>query len=256
MNKWLTLVVFLFQIPAFAEPRIQRNAEYFKNIQEDLAWFEAAELQIPKDSTRGLFLRVYHSVTKEMPNLFAENQFENPEWVEKLMLKYVSLYRNALDCSLSKSCKVSPAWRYAFAENDRNQKAPAIQLLLSISAHVNRDLPIALAAVHTDFNDVSLHRDFQRISIIFKRRMPELIGLVQKYQSCTTSRREQKMINQVIQWAMNGTRETSWSYGAQLAAVKTEKEERALLEHIEMHAKVENLYIKVGGPVPGFWICL
>lgn len=255
MKKWLSLSIFLFQLQSLAEPKIQKEADYFTSTQDELAWFQSAQDQLPRESTRGLFLRVYHSVSEEMPQMFAEHQFENPEWVHKLMLKYVSLYRNALECSLANSCPVSQAWQSAFSENDRNKMAPTIQLLLSISAHVNRDLPIALSQVQTNFEDASVHRDFQRISLIFTRRMPELLGLIKDYQSCTVSTNESLLINKVIQWAMNRTRETSWRFGAQLGAVKTDLEEQRVLEKIEKHTKKESQLIKILGPTPEDWLC-
>ncbi|MGZ3747061.1 MAG: DUF5995 family protein [Pseudobdellovibrionaceae bacterium] len=256
MKKWFSIIIVFVQMQAVAGPKIQKDASYFTNLEEDLAWFQSEERQIPIEDIRGFFLRIYHSVTMEMPNMFKEKQFENPEWVRKLMLKYVSLYRNALECSLSKSCEVSPSWQVAFKENERNKKAPAIQLLLSISAHVNRDLPIALAEIGTDFKDVSLHKDFQRIALIFQRRMPELIGLLQDYQHCSPNNYEQNLINRIIQWAMSRTREQSWSYGAQLADVQTDQEEQVILKQIETHTNQENLSIKLLAPVPEVLMCL
>lgn len=251
------LVSWYLASSAFATgPKIQKEAAYFKSLQEDVAWFEKAETQVSLNDNRSLFLRVYHTVTLEMPNMFAEQQFENPEWVRKLMLKYVSLYRNALECSLNENCEVAPTWQYAFSQNHLDKKPAALQLLFSISAHVNRDLPVALAEIDTDFTNESLHRDFQKISLIFQRRMPQLIEVAQDYQHCSLNKVERKLVNRIILWAMNSTREQAWNYGIRLAQVKTNAEESTLMAEIEAHAAKEDKSIRKDAPVPEFLMCL
>ena len=255
--------------------RMQREANYFANLNEDIAWFEAAEKPLPAGDTRAIFLRVYHSVTLEMDTMFAEKQFHHPEWVNELMLKYVSLYKNAFDCDDQKNCAVSPAWQTAFRQNRRGKISPAGQLLLSISAHVNRDLPIALASLATgqagagsavsgavsgryaaQFADPTYHDDFDKISLIFQRRMPALIQIVQDYQTCRINPLDRKIVDGVINFAINTTREKSWNWALKLANAKSDGEEQAVLAGIEHHAQKEDLSIDIFSPAPAYAICL
>lgn len=254
--RW-TLLACLGLLPfgVMARPSIQNEAQYFQTLEQDVAWLNQAEAQLGSQDPRSYFLRVYHAVTLEMPALFEQQQFQNPEWVHRLMLKYVSLYRHALDCHLSQSCEVSPAWQTAFNENQVGRYQPTVQLLISISAHVNRDLPIALAAMDTDFQDASLHADFQKISLIFQRRMADLIRISKEYQRCSVSPTDRWLINRVIRYAMNETREMSWNAGAHLAATKTADEERQVLEEIERHTQKENRSIYLYAPIPGQIVC-
>ena len=256
-QKFLIAFFTVWSVVSLAGPRIQNAANYFHNIREDIAWFETAERSLPPDDRRQLFLRIYHSVTLEMPNMFAEKQFHHPEWVNALMLKYVSLYRNALDCELTSQCEVSPAWQVAFSENQRGRITPAGQLLISISAHVNRDLPVALASIPTTrFEDPTYKADFERISLIFQRRMPVLIKLVQHYETCHINRLDEKIIRRVIQFAIGRTRDKSWNWGAKLAQVKSSAEESNMMLQIEKHAHLENRSIYIFSPAPAFAICL
>jgi len=242
---------------AQAVPKIQQEAAYFQTMEEDVAWFEATEAQLPKSDTRTLFLRIYHAVTLEMPRMFEEKQFQHPEWVNALMLKYVSLYRNALECDLSKACPVSPAWQKAFSENGRGKISPAGQLLISISAHVNRDLPVALASLpETRFDDPTYKADFEQISLIFQRRMPDLIRLVQEYQTCRVNKVDAKIINTVIQHAIGITRDKSWNWGRTLSLTRTSSEESTVMTSIEHHAHNEDLSISLFSPGPALLICL
>ena len=208
--KNIILFLFFLTIPyAFARtPDTQSEANYFNSIEEDIQWFEYLDSAFDHDEPRMLFANIYHEVTLEMPKLFSEQKFENPKWVLKLMLKYVSLYKNALDCSFQNNCILSPAWIRAFGSHSDGTK-PGIQLLLSISAHVNRDLPIALAAVETDFKNKSLERDYRKIALIFDRRMSSLIEVIQGYQKCRVGPLDRKIIDRVIRWAMSSTRDQS-----------------------------------------------
>lgn len=251
-----SIILLSLSKTAFANLEIQKNSNYFENLNEDFQWFKQKKTEIDLKDTRGLFLRIYHTVTKEMPNMFKENQFENPIWVNKLMLKYVGLYRNALECDANKNCFVSPAWEYAFYQNELNRYSPSIQLLFSISAHVNRDLPIALAQINTNFNDESLHRDFKKIAQIFIRRMPELIDNLKQYQKCKIGKLDFKLTNKVIMRAMKSTREQSWEYGKRLSNVKNLNQENKLLDEIEQHTKKEMNLIKRVAPIGSFTICL
>jgi hypothetical protein len=250
-------LLLIAAVPAMAAPQMQKEAAYFTNLEADLNWFDAAQKSIDPRDTRTLFLRVYQSVTLEMTNMFAENQFQHPEWVNALMLKYVSLYKNALDCDASGACPVSPAWQIAFSENRSGKMTPAGQLLIAISAHVNRDLPIALAALgSTRFDDITYHQDFVKISMIFQRRMPALIKLVQEYETCRVNSVDEKIILAVIQHAIGGTREKAWVWAQKLAAAQTLEQENQIIKGIEQHAHNENRSLFLLAPAPAFLICL
>jgi len=239
----------------FAKLETQSHVNSFTTLNEDLAWFQHEESVLPRSDRRGLFLKIYHSVTQEMANMFAEHQFQDPKWVTKLMLKYVSLYRNALDCDTTQNCEPAPAWQNAFAENRSGRHHEAIQLLLSISAHINRDLPVALAEIGTDFNSEKQHSDFQKISLIFNRRMPQLIAILQTYETCRLSDWDRVEINKVIQWAVGRTREESWQNGALLAAAETRLDEALVLGKIQQHTDFENSTIYFFAPLPELLVC-
>ena len=255
MKTLALLLTFFFLNQSFAIPNIQKDIPVFTSMQETLDWFTAKETELSPRDRRQLFLRIYHEVTLEMINMFNENQFRNPEWVRQLMFEYLSLYRNALECDQSRQCEVPPAWEKAFKENRRNRFSPSIQLLLSISAHVNRDLAIALAHIEADFKNKTQFRDFVTISVIFKRRMPNLIHILQDYQNCHVSSLEKKQINSLINWVMGRTRAQAWELGRQISKTKSARTESRMVGIIEKHAARENLSIELLGPIPGSLIC-
>lgn len=253
------IILFLFflsvSLASARTPDTQSEANYFNSIEEDIQWFEYLDATIDHDEPRMLFANIYHEVTLEMPKLFSEHKFENPDWVLKLMLKYVSLYKHALDCSYQKECTLSPAWVKAFQTHQDGQTKPAIQLLLSISAHVNRDLPIALAAVETDFKNKSLERDYKKIAMIFDRRMTNLIKVLRGHQRCRVRWIDRKLIDRVIRWAMNSTRDQSWANAHKLSLAKNFYDEMKILKVIEEYTAKQNKFILRYAPAGEFGIC-
>lgn len=260
MARYTLVLFFVFSTlaktdVAKAEPALQKDIPVFTDMQQTLDWFSAKETELPSRDRRGLFLRIYHEVTLEMVNMFEQNKFQNPDWVRSLMFEYLSLYRNALECDQSRLCEVSPAWQKAFRENKRRKFRPSVQLLLSISAHVNRDLAVALSHIDVEFSSSSEYRDFQTISLIFRRRMPQLIRIVQKYENCHVSSLERKEVNAMINWVMSRTRKQAWDLGRRFSRVKTAKAEKHMIQELEYHAAKQDRTIELFGPLPSRIVC-
>jgi len=103
-------------------------------------------LCVPGDGLKwfnGLYLQVTNAVGARV----AAGGFIDPAWLAELDVQFASLYFGALRTTLSHAAAAAPGcWRAFF--DRRNQSAIArIQFALAgVNAHINRDLPIALAA--------------------------------------------------------------------------------------------------------------
>jgi len=74
--------------------------------------------------------------------------FQDPAWVNHEDTVFGRLYLNAEDnWAAGRTAQVPAAWRIAFDAADRRTVSAAGDLLLGMNAHVNRDLPFALAEV-------------------------------------------------------------------------------------------------------------
>lgn len=255
IKKILPLLFLLFSTGAFAEPKIQKDINYFANLPEYLAWFASVEPTIPERDTRGLFLHAYNIVTEEMSVLLQQKAFHNPLWVRRLVLKFGSLYRNALECDESGNCPVSPAWQFAFSQNRENTKLASIQFFLSLSAHINRDMPIALAEIGTDFNSQLEKQDFETITQIYTRRMPDLIRVVQEYELCNIDALGKSIIETLMPLVWGHTRNEAWKWASKLALVQNEAEETIILKEIDDHVNRDNFWIDTFAPLPAKVIC-
>jgi hypothetical protein len=98
---------------------------------------------------RGLFALAYLETTKEYQRASLEpGFFRNPEFVNHEDVVFARFYLDAYDNWQSGSLqRVPPAWRLAFSASTGKRVNTSGDVLLGISAHINRDLPIVLATI-------------------------------------------------------------------------------------------------------------
>jgi hypothetical protein len=94
--------------------------------------------------------------------------FSDPHFVNHQDVVFARMYFDAYDhWAAGRVERVPPAWRIAFAAADHERVSGAGDLLLGISAHINRDLPFALAAIGmTTSSGVSRKHDHDKVDEI------------------------------------------------------------------------------------------
>jgi hypothetical protein len=103
--------------------------------------------------------------------------YDDPRFVNHEDITFAVAYWSAFDnWAAGRLDHVPPAWRIAFeAARDRRVSGSG-DLLLGISAHVNRDLPFVLAAVGlTSPDGTSRKRDHDQVNRMLNRVYPPLI---------------------------------------------------------------------------------
>ncbi|MBA3373752.1 MAG: DUF5995 family protein [Actinomycetota bacterium] len=108
-----------------------------------------------------VFALVYLRTTEEYrrtiedPNFFVDTAFVNHQDAV-----FAKLYFDAFDAwHKGKRDKVPPAWRVLFSAAENREVSGTGNLLLGMSAHVNRDLPLALAEIGLVRPDGSSRKD-------------------------------------------------------------------------------------------------
>lgn len=91
------------------------------------------------------FNRVYLAVTASVQNSLTGPMFESPAYVAELDVIFANLYFAALDQYLNDVAAVPRAWWPVLAGGDRHDVAPLQFVVAGMNAHINRDLPVALA---------------------------------------------------------------------------------------------------------------
>ncbi len=100
---------------------------------------------------RALFADAYGRMTEAMLVAIGRNEFEDCQWVSRLLDRFADYYFEAVDAwDHDTNCPL--VWCDAFAACDHDDLHPLQVLLLGINAHINHDLVYALADVLDDWD--------------------------------------------------------------------------------------------------------
>jgi len=130
------------------------------------------------------FNRVYLAVTASVQNSLTGPMFEAPAYVAELDVIFANLYFAALDQYLNDVAAVPRAWWPVLAGGDRHDVAPLQFVVAGMNAHINRDLPVALAmlwnAPRGALGALPAHdvqkRDFDRVNALLAAVEKQVAG--------------------------------------------------------------------------------
>lgn len=94
---------------------------------------------------RCVFLRCYALMTGNMITALDTGRFQDPEWVRDLIYGFAGYYFRALDAYERGADDTPLVWKRAHDLARSSTTTVMEDLLLGINAHVNHDLPLALA---------------------------------------------------------------------------------------------------------------
>ncbi len=161
--------------PAEAHPKVARQlkssiGQSFRSIDDAIAKMDFGyKTLLAQNDRRAIFMNSYVNVLMQIRRRLAANEFIKQNWSQTLMLNYANLYRIAVWADLSgRTDEVPKSWQLAFSKtNDESVSAPVL-LMLSINAHISRDLPVALHQTGVDFGDESSRKDFFSVDKSFE----------------------------------------------------------------------------------------
>jgi hypothetical protein len=137
-------------------------AERATRIDAVVARMRGIARRLPEHDGVAAFNELYLAVT-ETVSRSVSREFEDPVFVRRLDVAFANLYFDAL-----RARRVPRAWAPLFEARSRRGILPIQFALAGMNAHINRDLPIALAttcaARRIDLRRAAAqHRDFRRI---------------------------------------------------------------------------------------------
>ena len=197
-----------------------------------------------------LFALTYLRTTQEYRNVVVQpGFFSDPNLVNHQDANFAQQYFGAWDAYRAGALSQVPrAWQLAFGAADQQQVNGAGNILLGISAHVNRDLAFVLAAIGLVKPDGSSRKpDHDKVNVFLNRVVEPLFDeaaarydpLVDDTQFDGTQLDEAAMLQLLVGW-----REQAWRNAEALVSAPTPAA-RALVEtQIEQTAAIEaNLII-------------
>jgi hypothetical protein len=128
------------------------------------------------------FARVYQYVTEEQLAHLDRGEVDHPEWVLRLIPRFHDAYAGAL-AGFEHEGAIDPAWQRAWstAEHASGPRAIVKGLLLGVAAHIETDLPLALAETWREHfrgrcEYVRFRADYLRMGHVFRRASDRLMA--------------------------------------------------------------------------------
>ena len=173
--------------------------------------------------------------TIEDPDFFEDTSFVNHEDVI-----FAEYYFRAHDLwnSASRS-KTPPAWAHAFAAAERGELSATGNLVLGMNAHIQRDLPFALASIGMTKPDGSTRKtDHDRVNILLNRVPDDLIPeIARRFDPSVDDGDLPTAIDDIASFQIIPTwRETAWRNAERLVAARTPEQRALVAADIEAYA--------------------
>jgi hypothetical protein len=193
---------------------------------------------VPVCDHRAAFSLAYLRVTEEWQRRLAAGFFEDEAWTGYIDRVFAGLYFNAYDAyAAGRRDLVPPAWELAFETARRGETSALGNFILEFNAHVNRDLPFAIARVGTAAPDGTSHKpDYDRgNAIVTGLAEPVLDELVERFDP-TTDDLAVFPVDQLVLQMFLGWRERTWRNAELLLAAPTPSVRAEVAAQIERQA--------------------
>jgi Family of unknown function (DUF5995) len=141
------------------------------SIAEVIARLQAEIAALPRSDGVACFTRLYLAVTEGVQRQFAGVTFRDPSFLARLDVVFADLFLAALDAAKNDPAKLPRAWAPLVDARATHGIAPLQFALAGMSAHINRDLPVALVATCRELG-VGLeegspqHADFEQVNSV------------------------------------------------------------------------------------------
>lgn len=205
------------------------------SIEEVITKFQEVTTNFKKEKNhRLIFATTYLDSTVELKKEIEKNSFQNPTWVEAIIVDFANLYIDSLT-NYEKNNKTAISWREAFKINDERFHKLSAQLLLAMNAHIYHDLPIALLKSFERGHDpLRVKKDFLKMNVVFERLTPKFMSLLydlEKFFDISNKGIKDWIIFHVVK----SMRADAWELGVGLFK-KSPSERSIMLEEIDLNA--------------------
>jgi hypothetical protein len=116
------------------------------SVADVVARMESSVSTLPRTDGVACFTRLYLAVTQGVQERLAGLVFADPRFLARLDVAFADLFFSALDAASSNPSRMPRAWAPLVETRSARGIAPLQFALAGMSAHINRDLPVALVA--------------------------------------------------------------------------------------------------------------
>lgn len=147
------------------------------SFQALLRKFESLETRLDKADLPqfALFNQAYLIVTQKIAQAAVANYFNNPRFIETFSICFATYYFEAVDNTMANNPNLPTAWQ--LLQKPGSKTPHFIYLLMGANAHINHDLPLALAqSLHDASNPEDLFKDVLRIDRLLMKAGREIVA--------------------------------------------------------------------------------
>jgi hypothetical protein len=139
------------------------------SLAEVIARMQATMAPLPGSDGVACFTRLYLAVTEGVQERLAGFAFADPHFLARLDVVFADLFFAALDAAARDPGSVPHAWAPLVEARATRGIAPLQFALAGMSAHINRDLPVALVATCKELGvgleeGTPQHGDFEHVN--------------------------------------------------------------------------------------------
>jgi hypothetical protein len=141
------------------------------SLAEVIARMQETVAPLPRTDGVACFTRLYLAVTEGVRDRLAGFAFADPHFLARLDVVFADLFFTALDAAARDPGSVPHAWSPLVQARSAHGIAPLQFALAGMSAHINRDLPVALVATCQELGvgleeGTPQHGDFEHVNAV------------------------------------------------------------------------------------------
>lgn len=200
------------------------------------------EIFYDRHDRRVVFVSTYLIVTAAVKNCVHARGFLDNEWVGRYDIAFANLYRTAL-LAYEKGdfASLPKSWKFAFDAAKNNHALIFQDLLLGINAHVNHDLPLALAAVSIDPDRPQRYQDHTSVNDTLAASTNELEDRVEAMYAPgldMLGRAFHPLIGEITSFDLTVARQLAWDNAVALTDARSAGERASIARRIDEHSGV------------------
>jgi Family of unknown function (DUF5995) len=202
------------------------------SIAEVVARMQSEVQSLPDRDGVACFTRLYLSVTEGVEQQLAGFAFSDPQFLARLDVVFAGLFFSALDAARAEPARIPRAWAPLVEARAAHGIAPLQFALAGMSAHINRDLPVALVTTCRELGvdlaeGSSRHADFEHVNGVLAT-----VEAAAKSQFLTgwlsgldrLLHRVDRIDDIVAMWDVGRARDAAWVNGQALWALRDQPE--------------------------------
>ena len=198
------------------------------SVADVVARMESSVATLPRADGVACFTRLYLSVTQGVQERLAGVTFADPRFLARLDVAFADLFFSALEAATSNPSQTPHAWAPIVEARSARGIAPLQFALAGMSAHINRDLPIALVATCSELG-IDLeerspqHADYVHVNGVLaeveaKVKAQYLTGWLSRLDRLV--HRIHRLDDVVAMWNVRVAREAAWTNAETLWALR------------------------------------